>query len=329
MGASLGTLLQKQNFSLGTSETNLYTREKRIDAINLAITQVLDDYDIPQYTISTTLNFTAGTATLPTDCLRPFKISDNNNVPYDQVDFETFARNIPQTYSVQWSTTADAEVVKSSPALTQSLTFWYIQIPTALEEDSDTYRFKSWWDNAIVEKSVATLLLNSRNTDIAQQKEVKANELLAKAWQNERKRLVGREDQRLQSVYEKKSLLGVSGNLIYAYTVQTMGLTWLTVTASQDMLSGYGYNTNSASLIELLLPSNGVMGDIVQIVGMGAGGWRITQNSNNQMIMGNLSTTAGTGGYIESTYYTDSITLECLGNGTWTRIAVAGNISVI
>lgn len=76
--------------------------------------------------------------------------------------------------------------------------------------------------------------------------------------------------------------------------------TWQTITTSQSIASNNGYLTNSGSLLTLTLPSSFVTGEIFSISGVGAGGWHITQQSGQQIITENGSTTVGTGGSLQS-----------------------------
>jgi len=139
---TLADLIQTQSLSLGTSETNLYTNDKRIDAINRAVESILEQYTISQYTIKTILNFTAGIATLPDDCLIPYKLADNQDTEYQQVDFDKFALNISCSYLVDYDTLTDTERLNIYPQLTVPLNFWYIQMPTPLSDDADTVKLK-------------------------------------------------------------------------------------------------------------------------------------------------------------------------------------------
>jgi hypothetical protein len=51
---------------------------------------------------------------------------------------------------------------------------------------------------------------------------------------------------------------------------------------------------------------------------MGAGGWKIAQNASQNIQIGNLSSTSGTGGSIASTNQFDSIHFICtVANTTW------------
>jgi hypothetical protein len=80
------------------------------------------------------------------------------------------------------------------------------------------------------------------------------------------------------------------------------GLTWSEVTGtSQTIAADNGYIANNASLVTLSLPTTCAIGKTFAVQGKGAGGWRISQAVGQQIHFGEVSSTSGTGGYIEST----------------------------
>jgi len=97
------------------------------------------------------------------------------------------------------------------------------------------------------------------------------------------------------------------------------GATWTAVTGtSATMVAGNGYIANNASLVTLTLPTTADVGSLLYIQGFGAGGWRIAQNSGQQVFVGSVSTTAGTSGTTSSANRYDSMTLVCVtANTTW------------
>jgi len=80
-------------------------------------------------------------------------------------------------------------------------------------------------------------------------------------------------------------------------------------------------------MVTLTLPDTAAAGSIIRIVGIGAGGWRIAQNSGETIYYGTLSTTTGTGGNLSSTAQRDSVELVCTVADTgWTVISSIGNL---
>jgi hypothetical protein len=121
-------------------------------------------------------------------------------------------------------------------------------------------------------------------------------------------------------------------NLLYICTTSGTSSTaqWTLVTSggagnfntvtgtSASMLIDSTYQPNNAGLVTLTLPVLSPSGSIINVVGYGAGGWKIAQNSGQKILIGSAASTAGTGGYIASTNQYDSISLKCVvANTTW------------
>lgn len=109
------------------------------------------------------------------------------------------------------------------------------------------------------------------------------------------------------------------------------GIGWNEITgASQTMAPDQGYVTNNAGLVTLTLPAVAAFGTVINIVGKGAGGWKVAQNAGQNIQIGTSSSTVGVAGYIESTNQFDSIDLLCTtANTTWTAIGgPQGNITI-
>ena len=109
------------------------------------------------------------------------------------------------------------------------------------------------------------------------------------------------------------------------------GIGWNEITgASQTMAPDQGYVTNNAGLVTLTLPTVAAFGTVINIVGKGAGGWRIAQGAGQQINVGSTASTVGAGGYVESTNQYDSIELLCTtANTTWTCLGgPQGNITI-
>jgi len=210
MATTLGQYLQRLSYALGTTETNLFTLDKRKNAVNRAISIAVQQYPIPQYVKRTTLTFVAGVATLPTDCLQPYLLYDTNDAysEYDRVDFDKFRFQPTNTYTITYNESTKVEEINIYPTTATSLYFWYIINPPTLSADTDESRLKPWWDDAIAEKASEQLFVSSRNYNAAEAKAAVSKDLLAKAWQSERLRIEGVENMRITSIYQKHSLLG-------------------------------------------------------------------------------------------------------------------------
>ncbi|GAB3278357.1 hypothetical protein GCM10027347_52690 [Larkinella harenae] len=102
----------------------------------------------------------------------------------------------------------------------------------------------------------------------------------------------------------------------------------MSVTAvSISATSNTAYYTNNAARVYVTLPTNANsrIGDFVEVVGQGAGGWRIAQPEAATIIKSSAgATTAGTGGYVASTAQYDSVILKKVDANTWVVSSVSG-----
>lgn len=97
------------------------------------------------------------------------------------------------------------------------------------------------------------------------------------------------------------------------FSVTGMGLSWVEVSGtSQSMATDTAYITNNGALVTCTLPSTAAQGSIIKVVGKGAGGWRISQNSGQQIFFGVGSTTIGASGYLASSDDRDCVSLVCI-----------------
>jgi hypothetical protein len=129
----------------------------------------------------------------------------------------------------------------------------------------------------------------------------------------------------------------ISGGTISASGGGGGGLTYTEVTGtSQSAAVNNGYIANNASLVVVTLPSSASVGDIVEVVGSGAGGWKLAQNASQEIkwtaggVDGTNETTAGTGGYLASIDRYDTVKVQCIGNNnTWTVLRAKGQLTIV
>ncbi len=108
------------------------------------------------------------------------------------------------------------------------------------------------------------------------------------------------------------------------------GLVWIEVTGTSQTASvNSGYILNNAALVTLTLPSTASLGDLIGVVGKGAGGWRIAQNANQIIHFGNADSTTGTSGRLDSTHRRDSLELVCVVSGSSTEWNVRSSVGVV
>ena len=67
-----------------------------------------------------------------------------------------------------------------------------------------------------------------------------------------------------------------------------------------------------------------------EIIGKSIGGWRVSQATGQKIIFGNMETTAGTGGHVQSSHNNDFVKIVCTSTGSYpSEFAVAGSIGSI
>jgi trimeric autotransporter adhesin len=117
-------------------------------------------------------------------------------------------------------------------------------------------------------------------------------------------------------------------NAAGSITISAAGgaMTWTTVTAStQAAAISNGYITNNATGVTITLPATAAIGDIVEIMGLNAGGWTLAPNSGQNIRFGTANTTVS----LASTAQYDTIRVRCLvANTQWSVVDRQGNITV-
>ncbi len=108
--------------------------------------------------------------------------------------------------------------------------------------------------------------------------------------------------------------------------------TWVDVTGTTQAIAiNTGYIADNAALVTLTLPATAAQFSIVEIVGHGAGGWKIAQNASQQIIFGNTATSSGVLGFLASTNANDTVKLIATVGGAstiWTVMSSVGNLTV-
>ena len=98
-------------------------------------------------------------------------------------------------------------------------------------------------------------------------------------------------------------------------------------TSTVTLVPGYIYTMNDASLTTITLPTTASVGTKLVINGNGAGGWKISQISGEQIHSTAASTTSGASGSLSSGGRYDSVSLVCtVANTTWTICSKVGTL---
>lgn len=108
-------------------------------------------------------------------------------------------------------------------------------------------------------------------------------------------------------------------------------LSWSEVTGTtQACAVNVGYILNNAALVTATLPATAAVGDVIRIVGKGAGMWKLAQNASQYIRFAGLTTTTGTSGYLQAENAYDCIEIMCTtANVGWIVISSMGNIVVV
>lgn len=122
---------------------------------------------------------------------------------------------------------------------------------------------------------------------------------------------------------------GNAGTSTLTISVSGSGFMWSAVTVNTSMSASQGYITNSAGALTMALPATAAVGDTFAITGLGAGGWIISQNAGQNVIVGGVSTTVGVGGSISSTNQYDDVTIVCVVADTTFKIRTSGTYTVV
>lgn len=123
-----------------------------------------------------------------------------------------------------------------------------------------------------------------------------------------------------------------TGGSITISSTGLAGFSWTVVTTTtHQMASNNGYINESSTLTTYTLPATSVVGDEIDILGSGTGGWKIAQMASQQIVLGNKSSTVGTGGSVASTLPSDSGYMICkVANSIWQfASAPQGNLTLV
>ncbi len=92
----------------------------------------------------------------------------------------------------------------------------------------------------------------------------------------------------------------------------------------------HSYVMNRGTLITATLPSLALLGEIIEIAGVGAGGWLIAQNASQIIHVGSSASSTGVGGSVASTNRYDCIKLRCVvANLEFVVMSGTGNFTVV
>lgn len=106
---------------------------------------------------------------------------------------------------------------------------------------------------------------------------------------------------------------GDAGTNTLTITVGPDGLSISEVTGtSQAAEINTCYIANNVALVTITLPTSAAVGDVVEIVGKGAGLWRIAQNAGQTINFNSSATTTGAAGSITATQRYSCLKVRCI-----------------
>jgi len=104
------------------------------------------------------------------------------------------------------------------------------------------------------------------------------------------------------------------------------GIPWTDVTGTSTTAAAHnGYLANNAALVTITLPTPAV-GSVIEIVGVGAGGWRAQCASSHTIRMG--TTVSASTGYAQSTNQYDCIKIVGISATAWLIVSAVGTIDI-
>ncbi len=121
-----------------------------------------------------------------------------------------------------------------------------------------------------------------------------------------------------------------SGNTV-TITVTAGAFSWNEETGtSATMVVENGYIANNAALVTLTLPATAALGEGVQIVGKGAGLFRIAQNAGQTIHFIDTDTTTGVAGSLTAVEQYAAMELVCItANTDFAVLDSSGNYTVV
>jgi len=105
---------------------------------------------------------------------------------------------------------------------------------------------------------------------------------------------------------------------------------WVTVTGDTQMIVNQGYIINGAIPLNMTLPVNFAVGDMIKIRGGDGNGWVVRQNILQSCQVSNLTTTIGVAGQIQSALNWNSLDLTgYIANTKMTALPIGGEPNVV
>ena len=128
------------------------------------------------------------------------------------------------------------------------------------------------------------------------------------------------------------NIVGTPGTNTLTVNATAIGMTWNDATSANVTFTvNQGYVTNRGGGVAYALPATATFGDKIEVVGK-SGLAAISQNANQQIVIGNLGTTIGVGGSLTATDAGDCLVLRCITGGAstvWRVESSMGNWTIV
>lgn len=220
--ATYQTLLSEK---LATTSTTFFTAQMRLNAINYALNDLYNQYDVPELmkvgTISSGTSYSSGPliSDFPSDYGRMVKLwwtdtdGVNNELTYitpDQFDDLDYTDTGAYFWTEDWDThaTAGRKLFYAPNTLLASGTLHtrYVKKIVALAVDTDDSGINTSWDDAVAYVAASILLENAKDNK-ADTMRAMGSRAASQAYGGQKNRGGVKGYARLRSVYEKYSIL--------------------------------------------------------------------------------------------------------------------------
>lgn len=125
-------------------------------------------------------------------------------------------------------------------------------------------------------------------------------------------------------------VVGLRGGLNTQFSAASAIFAWTPIAVNTVLVGNNGYYTTGGGVLLLTLPATCPAGDVIRIAGFESTGWKLVQNSGQQVTLGDLITTSGALGYLQSTNAGDCIELLCVtANVNFVVLSSMGNITIV
>ena len=207
----------KVEIKIANTSEIFYDEDMKRDEMNNTITEILRDYDIPEFKKRATITFDAnGLAELPDDYFRMVKLWDVDDDGIQTNEYEYIIEdkfdNLASTTSFLWTedyVIADAvRELKVLPIDSGELQIRYIKRPTELLTALTESGLSTDWDEAVAFGACYRLFMNSGRIQEASVFKGQYESAVSEVMNATKNRGGIKENNRIRSVFEKRSLLG-------------------------------------------------------------------------------------------------------------------------